>query len=376
MIVVIADDITGAAELAGIGLRYGLSILISDDVNFSIPPEMLVVYTNARSMPKDKAVITMRDITQKIQKLPYKLLYKKIDSVLRGHIVAEVKAQMQVLNLDQTLLVPANPDLGRIISGGQYYIHSRPLHTTSFAADPEFPINSSNVKELLNERDIYLCSPDDSLPHRGIVIGEASTTPELERWAVRSYSRSVLTGGGASFFDAILAHFYGPKKSRQVESFEWKLPSMLVSGTSYYESIKRIKEHHAPASTMPGVVYNTVEYRAKLLDWYDEVITVLQKENKTIVAIGEQGDKPMDHHNTGEKLAELASLVNSKFRISEWLIEGGDTAFRIVQKLDWHSFVPLQELEQGIVRMSVLGQNDVYLTIKPGSYQWPHQWPF
>src|SRR5882757_10096749 len=43
MIAVIADDLTGAAELGGIGLRYGLSVEVNMDVNLSTKADLLVI---------------------------------------------------------------------------------------------------------------------------------------------------------------------------------------------------------------------------------------------------------------------------------------------------------------------------------------------
>ena len=57
MIVVIADDITGAAEIAGIGYRYGLKITFLTGENNKISPCDLLVYaTDTRSMDKNEAV--------------------------------------------------------------------------------------------------------------------------------------------------------------------------------------------------------------------------------------------------------------------------------------------------------------------------------
>jgi len=76
------------------------------------------------------------------------------------------------------------------------------------------------------------------------------------------------------------------------------------------------------------------------------------------------------------KLAEIAKRIVERTEISELMIEGGATAYAITRKLGWHSFIPQQELAQGILRMQVVGGNDIHLTIKPGSYEWPAQWKF
>ena len=95
MIIVIADDITGAAELAGIGLGYGLRVKLSDDVRQFDQTDLLVIYSNTRSMQKKDAVNEMSRLTASASKLNPSLIYKKTDSVLRGHVVPELEVQMK-----------------------------------------------------------------------------------------------------------------------------------------------------------------------------------------------------------------------------------------------------------------------------------------
>jgi uncharacterized protein YgbK (DUF1537 family) len=63
-------------------------------------------------------------------------------------------------------------------------------------------------------------------------------------------------------------------------------------------------------------------------------------------------------------------------KIEELLIEGGATAYSIIKKINYRSFIPTEELQPGVVRMRVEGTEDLHLTIKPGSYHWPAEWNF
>src|SRR5262245_27954816 len=107
MIIAIADDITGAAELAGIGLRYGLKVVLSVTPADDHDADLLVIYTNTRSMQKRDAAEEMRRLTSKAKEMKPQMFYKKTDSVLRGHVIAELRAQMVVMEIEKVLLVPA-----------------------------------------------------------------------------------------------------------------------------------------------------------------------------------------------------------------------------------------------------------------------------
>src|ERR1700761_4620702 len=139
MIAVIADDLTGAAELGGIGLRYGLRTEIRTSVGTAAGADLLVIAADSRSKSEAAAVEEMTTITRQLRLLQPGWIYKKTDSVLRGHVIAELKAHLQALDFQSALMVPANPALGRTIRDGHYYLNGEPIHESSFSADPEFP---------------------------------------------------------------------------------------------------------------------------------------------------------------------------------------------------------------------------------------------
>src|SRR5688572_845210 len=99
MIAVIADDFSGAAELGGIGLRYALGVEISTEINAGTNADLLVIDANTRSVKEEEAVQKIEQITKGLLQLQPEWTYKKTDSVLRGHVVAELKAQLKVMGI-------------------------------------------------------------------------------------------------------------------------------------------------------------------------------------------------------------------------------------------------------------------------------------
>src|ERR1700744_2910258 len=105
MIAVIADDLTGAAELGGIGLRHGLRTEIRTLVGSSTEADLLVIAADSRSKAAAAAVEEMATITRALKMLQPEWIYKKTDSVLRGHGIAELKTHLEILGLRSALLV-------------------------------------------------------------------------------------------------------------------------------------------------------------------------------------------------------------------------------------------------------------------------------
>ena len=69
MIAVIADDLTGAAEIGGIGLSYNFKVEISNEVNPHTTADMVVINTDARSKTEDEAVKITSKVSEQLKAL-------------------------------------------------------------------------------------------------------------------------------------------------------------------------------------------------------------------------------------------------------------------------------------------------------------------
>src|SRR5262249_7676529 len=149
MIGVIADDLTGAAEIGGIGLRHGLKAEVILQGECDGEADLVCVDTDSRSCTAKEAARRAAAAARKLRKAGAVWIYKKVDSVLRGNVLAEVSAIRQALGLHAALLVPANPRFGRVIREGRYFVKGKPIDQTDFARDPEYPRRSSSVLKML-----------------------------------------------------------------------------------------------------------------------------------------------------------------------------------------------------------------------------------
>jgi len=385
VIIVIADDFTGAAELGGIGLRYKLAVEISTVINPSSKADLLVVATDARSVSEIDAVRQMEHLAREAKKLNPSVLFKKTDSVMRGHIIAEITAQLQALQLDRALLVPANPALGRTIQDGKYYLYGKPVHETSFAQDPEFPVSSARVHDMLRTAagTVQVRKPGDVLPGKGIIVGEVKDGDDVKRWAVQ-IDDNTLAAGGAGFFAAILVRFKPVSTATQrVNGGKEPLSQRLfVCGSTFSKSvdaIRYIKEHGGPVSYMPANVFSTKNARpGEYEQWKDEVVTYLRSHGRAIVAINADnaGAKP-SALDLREKMAWLVKQVMHSSDVKELFIEGGSTTAAVLRQLQLYSFVPVKEMASGVIKMSAMERPGLFITVKPGSYNWPVEiWVF
>jgi uncharacterized protein YgbK (DUF1537 family) len=376
MIAVIADDFTGAAELGGIGLRHRLAVEISTVVNVSTKAGLLVIATDTRSMQREAAVAEMEKITRQLSLLQPEWIYKKVDSVLRGYVIPEIKAQLKALGGKRALLIPANPALGRTIIDGHYFLNGQPVHQSAFSIDPEFPVTSSGLQDMLHTRQepVPVRRVSDPLPDSGIIVGEVKDVADLSAWA-GLIDKTTFLAGASGFFSALLSARTYTDPSILVRHRPPGSPALFVSGSTFDKSREAIwekKSQGGPVSYMPAALETSQQEEGTSYDkWCEEVIAFLRQQGKAIVAIRGEGDGARSARWLKIHTAQLVRRVLQQVSIEELAIEGGATAYAILEQAGFRTFFPEQELAPGVIRMKVKEAPLLYLTVKPGSYNWP-----
>ena len=191
--IVIADDITGAAEIAGIASEQGFPVQLlcagGDAVGCDVVATsgVTVIATDTRSMSEEEAVAETRRIASSflISHSSF-LIFKKTDSALRGYVVAELKALMAATGYERAVYLPANPSKGRIIRQGVYYIkevREVPIAETAFSYDREFPATPTALEERFPDaRKNGIVMPDaESEEHIRSVVAQYNDGKTLLR---------------------------------------------------------------------------------------------------------------------------------------------------------------------------------------------------
>ena len=367
-IVVIADDLTGAAEMAGLANVCGLSVdllVAMPEETLRVDKEVTVLATDTRSADESEAV----DVTRHVAKaLPRDVvLFKKTDSALRGHIIAELLTLLEVTGKQRAFFIPANPSKGRVISEGIYYINDVPISQTKFADDPEFPARSSSLRMRFPEAE-----------DMGIMIPDISSEDDVRHWVEKADDQTLLAGA-ADLFVALLqqlANLTGPtsltsptgptsptglKGPTDVAVFP-REDVLVVCGSTQ----SRPEALPMPTTFMPLALYNG-EVSAD--EWTEEVVSQYAAHHALALAIAHR-------HLTGrmvavrirETMAGIVRKIVEKHHPQELIIEGGATAFACCRALGFSHFSEICQLAPGVVRMKA--DNGMLVTMKPGSYPW------
>jgi uncharacterized protein YgbK (DUF1537 family) len=374
----IADDLSGAAEIAGIGYRFGVPTRLlrerPADFNFA---GLTVIDTDSRSLSAgEAAAVVERAVAGLWRAGMFDLLYKKTDSVFRGNIAAELGAIGRALNLPLAVLVAQNPSRGRTIAAdGIYRIGGVPVGTSAFADDPDHPACSSHALDLLRGPTPRLLRPDEDFHEdfRGIVVGVATSAPDMARWAQRVALRSILPAGSGDFFAALLTSRNLRPTRLPIESLpaDGRILFVCGSASAYARELTRRAEASGVAvCPMPDDVFAGAAPPAA---WADHVAEALNRSPRSprapraLVVIPQPVDRSASQR-LQSALAELAASVLERVAIANLMLEGGATASAVCRRMGWNAFVVTGEFAPGVVRLQAGGQ---ILIIKPGSYPWP-----
>lgn len=118
--------------------------------------EMFVINTNTRNMTKEAAAENVARVVSAFVKgtavTRPEMVFKKIDSTLRGNIGAETDALMREFSFEAVFLTPAYPGQGRVVRNGILLVNGVPVHETGFADDPLTPIRESRIANIVGNQ--------------------------------------------------------------------------------------------------------------------------------------------------------------------------------------------------------------------------------
>jgi uncharacterized protein YgbK (DUF1537 family) len=377
MIGVIADDLSGAAELAAVGWRHGLRAEILLNGRCDATADLVCVDTHSRGCDNAESAARARGAARALREAGAAWIYKKVDSVLRGQVTAEVQAIMSELNLPQALLVPVNPSLGRIIRGGNYFVRGKLLHETEFAHDPQHPRTSSAVNELLNLHATQMRKLGEPLTESGILVGEAETADDLRAWASQ-VNENILPAGAAEFFGALLA-VKGLRKAvepRESSREEKRRAELFVCGSTSESSrifCEAAAQSGAAIFSLPEKLIAGAPFDlADLEPIAAGAIHALKNKRRVILKIGLPLVRDIAiARSLAENLVRLAERVLAASSVDNVYAEGGETAAALARRLGWGRLAIERELALGVVSTLVDSPRNVHFTLKPGSYEWP-----
>ncbi|MGD8250824.1 MAG: four-carbon acid sugar kinase family protein [Desulfobacterales bacterium] len=160
-VAVVADDLTGAADT---GVQF-CSVAEPFDLlpwqprewsgGFSGAVKGLAVFTNSRHDSPPAAARKVRRVADLIRRHAPRVVYKKIDSCLRGNLGSEIDALLESLECPVSFIAPALPGQERTTENDVHRVRGVPVAESEIALDPLCPVSESRLSRLLAAQSRY-----------------------------------------------------------------------------------------------------------------------------------------------------------------------------------------------------------------------------
>jgi len=143
-VLVVADDLTGALDVAGPFASRGHATWVAVDPTACAAEQfadadVLSINVTSRHLPAERAAALVFETAGRLCPAHPAIVIKKIDSTLRGNVAAETLALVEATGRRNVIVVPAFPAQGRTVRRGVVHVKDQPLAQTAFARDALSP---------------------------------------------------------------------------------------------------------------------------------------------------------------------------------------------------------------------------------------------
>ncbi len=337
---ILADDLTGAADtgvaFAQRGLRTVLRLDHATDIG---QPAITVLSSGSRNGLVEDAVARVRSCLAQAR-AP---VYKKLDSVLRGHIAAELLTVMSTLGVDRALIAPAFPAQGRITRGGMQYANGQRIALSLFdtlSQHTSLPIRIVALRDgAVDENQLR-----HALAQPGIVMADAESDPHLDVIAAMAQQANLPVWCGSAGLAHALARQIGHAAS--TPHAPATQPSLIVSG-SYQPQTQQQLRYLSERGT--GLVKLDGDSGNLLQLCVDACVHQLSNQHSVVLMCP---DTQVDLRNAAGIAQALGhatrQILAQLFFVPRLILTGGDTALAVCQALEAAAIELHYEFEPGI----------------------------
>ena len=391
MIYIIADDLTGANDTGVQFVKKGYNTMVSifDKSVLQSTPEDLDVFvidTETRELESKTARKILKSILEKININKKDVVYKKVDSTLRGNMGVEIEEIMNILKKDICIFSPSYPSYQRITIGGYLVVDQKPLSLSEYSCgsstqvensfipfllkkQTDFPVGQIDLKDVAKGQKTIL-SKMNELYQKGnkIIVIDSTNEEHLKDIFASSLKldRPVLFSGSAGLAN----HF--PNINYKNEDLKIKIENnkgsvIVVAGSrnSIMEDQVNYLKNRLNFTELKIDLEQVFSNKDRILDNYSaEGIKAIKGNHDLVIhtdAIYNEekliNKKLMLKYNLGFReleikiktfLGELTSKIIKNSYVKNLILTGGDVALGVCKELGIYNMNILDELLPGI----------------------------
>lgn len=399
----IADDFTGATDLAGLLARSGARVSLRIGVPKEAPRDVApfeVIALKCRTAPVDDALSECRSALTWLRQAGAERFFWKycstFDSTPRGNIGPVAEMLMDELGAAQTIYCPAFPENGRTVFMGNLFVGRQPLAESPMKDHPLTPMRDSNLMRLLEPQVTRPVGLIDRLTvargaeafgvalsrlaEQGIahVVVDAVANEDLEVIAAACRDMRLMTGGSAVAM--ALPRLYQHDGIAAADAPRARVPDLpegaiVLSGSCSAMTRAQVDRYTASA---PGFRLDPLrldrEGPREALDW---LATQSADANPIIYATAEPEDVRKAQESLGvaragqvveEALASIAIAARDR-GIRRFVVAGGETSGAVTKALGATRLDIGAEIAPGVPwTFCDSGGHRIALTLKSGNF--------
>lgn len=380
---IIADDLTGAADSAVAFAQTGLSTRVlfagADPIQVGPghAPRVVALDTDSRRLDPDAAAQAVTDAlagtgtgAAVAGAGAARLRMKKIDSTLRGNIGAETRAALKALGCTLAICAPAFPGAGRETRDGVQWASGSAVGELAAC----FPGLRTVPVPLRTVRDGSAAALLDQAATGGVdvVVVDAVTDGDLDQIvALGSRHHDAVLWVGSGGLGAALARLVGNPPGHAPRAVPGITgPALVVVGSATAVAARqaeRIVSAGAVPVTVPAGAL--LGGRAERGPWPRKAAQALAGGRDVVVRIG-GGDQIVPGHGrvVVEALAAAFAPVVVQVPPAVLLATGGETAMAFARALGGCGLEVTAELEPGVVCSRLCGAAGLPVVTKAGAF--------
>ena len=405
----IADDLTGASDLALMLAREGLRTIQTigvprEDLDLSAA-DAVVVALKSRTIPPQQAIDQSLAAATALRKAGASHLFFKycstFDSTDEGNIGPVTEALLAFTGSDFTLACPAFPANGRTIYKGHLFVNGVPLHESSMKDHPLTPMRDSNLVRVLQrqtELSVGLVPYEDveagpdalrsafarerAAGHRVVIVDAVSDT-HLRSIGMAAADFPLITGGSGVAMGLPAAYRQDAASAAAPRGASFDAPDgrpIILAGSCSSATQGQVKvaiDAGIPALRLDPMQLASKDVTAQTaLDW----LAAQQTNGPVLIYSTSTPDDvqavqgKLGRMNAGEivekTLADIARALPA-LGFTRIIVAGGETSGAVVNALDVQALTIGPEIDPGVPWTRSLGGVDLALALKSGNFGAP-----
>lgn len=400
---VIADDFTGATDIAGFLVENGMRTVQLNGIpleHTQVEADAVVISLKSRSCPVEQAVSDSLSALNWLRAQGCQQFYFKycstFDSTEKGNIGPVTDALLDALNESFTIVCPALPVNGRTVFNGHLFVLGEPLNESGMRHHPVTPMTDSSVVRLMSRQSkgevglINYQIIDQGTPSvvsqfnelqsagKRYAVVDTIHNQHLTTLAQAAKSLKLITGG--SGLAAGIAHNWSDKLIDQSDAksmgLPTKSPTVVLSGSCSVMTNQQVAYYQTLAPSIAvdiDACLNETNYAQQIFQWVisqlDEKLAPMvyatadpQKLNMIQAQYGAEASSQA----VEQFFSQLAHLLN-EFGVQNFIVAGGETSGIVTQSLKIKGFHIGPQIAPGVPWVKSI-DSPLALALKSGNF--------